>query len=313
MENHGSELEAAYRVPASVAPRISRWAGFAAMIISAVAFGGLAVFARLAYASGATPVTVLFLRFSMAALMMAGLMRARRLKMPRGRTLLGLIALGAVGYVGQSLAFFTALTMASAGLVALLLYLYPMLVTLFSVVLFKERLTPIKAGALAAAVVGSALTIGPVGGGQPLGIGLSVLAAVIYATYILVGSRITPAAGPIPASTVIISSAAVVYGGLMAAQGPVFPQTTGGWLAIGGVALISTVVAIVFFFIGLERIGPTAASTISALEPLVTVLLAVTVLHERVVPLQIAGGALILASVVGLALSDEHKEEKDKG
>jgi drug/metabolite transporter (DMT)-like permease len=200
--------------------------------------------------------------------------------------------------------------MASAGLVALLLYLYPMLVTLFSVLLLKERLTPIKAGALAAAVAGSALTIGPVGGGRPLGIGLGVLAAFIYAAYILVGSRVTPAAGPIPASTVIIGSAAVVYGGLMALQGPVFPQTTAGWLAIGGVALISTVVAIVFFFIGLERIGPTAASTISALEPLVTVLLAVTVLHERVVPLQIAGGALILASVVGLALSDE---QKDKG
>lgn len=310
MENRGSELEPTYRVP-TVAPALARWPGFAAMIVSAVAFGGLAVFARLAYAAGAAPITVLFLRFSLAGLMMAGLMVARGLAMPRGRTLLGLIGLGAVGYVGQSLAFFTALTMASAGLVSMLLYLYPMLVTIFSVALFKERLTRVKAGALAAAVLGSVMTIGPVGGGQPLGIALSVLAAVIYATYILVGSRVTPAAGPIPASTVIIASAAVVYGGLMAAQGPVFPTTTLGWLAIGGVALISTVVAIVFFFIGLERIGPTAASTISALEPLVTVILAVAVLGERVVPLQIAGGALILASVVVLALSEG--KEKDKG
>ncbi|HYF63902.1 MAG TPA: EamA family transporter, partial [Herpetosiphonaceae bacterium] len=271
MENHGTELEPAYRVPANVAPTTGRWIGFAAMIVSAVAFGGLAVFARLAYDSGAAPITVLFLRFSLAALMMAGLMRARRLAMPRGRTLLGLIGMGAIGYVGQSLSFFTALTMASAGLVALLLYLYPMLVTIFSVVLFKERLTRVKAAALAAAVAGTALTIGPVGGGRPLGIALGVLAAVIYATYILVGSRVTPAAGPIPASTVIIASAAAVYGALMAAQGPVFPKTTLGWLAVGGVALVSTVIAIVFFFIGLERIGPTAASTISALEPLVTV------------------------------------------
>lgn len=300
MEDRATQTENPLRVPAAPRRR-PRWVGFAAMITSAVAFGGLAIFARLAYAAGASPVTLLCLRFSIAAVCMFGLMWVRGLALPRGRTLLGLVLLGGLAYVGQSLAFFTALTMASAGLVALLLYLYPVLVTIFSVVLFKERLTRPKVSALVLAVVGTGLTIGPVGGGRPLGIILGVLAALIYAVYILVGSRVTPAAGAIPASTVIIASAALVYGGLMALEGPVFPATLTGWLAIVGVALISTVIAIVTFFIGLEQIGPTAAATLSALEPLVTVVLAVLVLDERVVALQVAGGALILVAVVLLS------------
>ena len=67
------------------------------------------------------------------------------------------------------------------------------------------------------------------------------------------------------------------------------------------IALLSTVAAITLYFAGLERIGPTRASTLSTLEPLVTVMLAAIVLGERIAPMQIAGGALILAAVVLLA------------
>ena len=302
MRNQATPSETGF--PASASRPISRWLGFAAMIVSAVSFGGLAIFARLAYAAGTSPITLLFLRFSIAAALMLALLRARSLALPRGRTLLGLVGLGALAYVGQSLSFFTALTMADASLVALLLYLYPMIVTLFSVAVFKERLTRRKAGALGLAVVGTGLTIGPIGGGRPLGIILGVLAACIYAVYILVGSRVTPRAGAIPASTVIIGSAALVYGGLMALQGPKFPTAAAGWWAVIGVAVVSTVIAIVAFFIGLEQIGPTAAATLSALEPFVTVVLAVLVLGERVVALQIVGGGLILVAVVILARSE---------
>src|SRR5579863_2489517 len=102
-----------------------RWIGPALIVISAISFGALPVFARLAYAAGATPTTVLLLRFALAALVMVCVMIARKIPFPRGYVLLGLVLMGGVGYVGQSLAYFTALTVASAGLVALLLYLYP--------------------------------------------------------------------------------------------------------------------------------------------------------------------------------------------
>ncbi len=281
-----------------MSPRLT---GLLLIVTSALSFGTLAIFARLAYSAGASPITVLLLRFTIAGALMAAIMVVRRQRWPRGRTLLGLILMGGVGYVGQSFAYFTALLYASAGLVALLLYLYPALVSILAVIFLHERLTARKLGAIALALLGTYLTIGAVGHGQPLGIILGASAAVIYSIYILAGSRITPQAGAIPAATVIILAAAVVYAGIVAIQHPIWPTTFGGWAAIVAIAIIPTVVAILTFFAGMERIGPTSASTLSTLEPVVTVALAAVILSEALNPLQLLGGALILMAVLILA------------
>ena len=276
----------------------NRWVGLLLIVISAAAFGALPIFTRLAYAAGASPTTVLLLRFAIAAGVMVLVMVVRRIAFPSGRVLLGLVLMGGLGYVGQSLAYFTALTMISAGLVALLLYLYPAIVTVLSALLFKERLTLVKIGALLLALVGTALTVEPGGGGRILGIILGIAAAVIYSIYILVGSRIMPRTGAIASSTTVMLSAAVVYFGIVAVHGPTFPRTAPGWLAIFAIALVSTVLPIVTFFAGLSRIGPTRASTISTFEPVVTVVLAALILGDSINGLQLLGGFLILAAAV---------------
>ena len=103
-------------------------------------------------------------------------------------------------------------------------------------------------------------------------------------------------------ATVVIASAAVVFVGVGAWRpARAGRRHAGGWLAVAGIALVSTVAAITLFFAGLERIGPTRASTLSTVEPLFTVLLAAVVLGETIAPLQLAGGALILAAVILLA------------
>ena len=72
-----------------------------------------------------------------------------------------------------------------------------------------------------------------------------------------------------------------------------------GWLA--GLAVVSTVGAIGLFFAGLRRVGPSAASILSTLEPVVTVALAFAVFGESLGPVQLAGGALVLLAVLALA------------
>jgi drug/metabolite transporter (DMT)-like permease len=284
--------------------------GILLVAASAASFGTLAIFARLAYDTGADPIAVLFLRFTVAAALMAGLMVVRRESWPRGRTLGALVLLGGVGYVGQSMAFFTALTMAPAALVSLLLYLFPAIVVLLSVAFLGERLTRAKRLALALALAGSALTVGAASGGRPLGIVLGLAAAVTYSVYIVIGSRVTPRAGAIPSSTVIIGAAAVTYGLLTLVARPAFPTGLQGALAVGGLAVVATVVAIVTFFAGMSRIGPADTSTVSTLEPAVTVALAAVVLGEPVLPPQLAGGALILTAVVLLARARTSRDDR---
>ncbi len=283
---------------------MQRLSGIILVLVSAVAFGAMPIFARLAYAGGADPNTLLFLRFTAAAVLLLGWMAIRAQRLPRGATLLGLVGMGAIGYVAQSLCYFNALTMVDAGLVALLLYLYPVLVAALSAMFLSEHLTRQKLAALGLALAGTVLTIGPGGGGRPLGMALAVAAAVIYSVYILAGSRLMRRVAAIPATAVITAAAALVYGALVAVRGPRLPVTMGGWAAILAVAFICTVIALATFLAGIERVGPTSAATLSTIEPAVTVGLAALVLGEAASPVRIAGGALILGAVLLLAMSD---------
>jgi drug/metabolite transporter (DMT)-like permease len=277
------------------------FSGFLLVAISAAAFGAMPIFARAAYASGTDPNTILFLRFSSAGLIMLGVMRLTGRRFPRGKYLLGAAAMGGLGYVGQSLSYFNALLFAPAGMVALLLYLYPAIVTALSTLLFREHLSPLKLAALLLALGGAALIIGPEGGGQPLGIALGLAAALIYSFYILGGSRLMKQIDSVTVSSVVMLSAALMFGVIIAGWGWRLPQTSAGWWAIAAISIVSTVIAVGAFLAGIDRIGAGTASTTSTLEPVVTVTLAAFLLGEPITPLKIAGGALILTAVLLLS------------
>ena len=286
--------------------------GFIFIIISAISFGAMPIFARLAYESKTDPLTVLFLRFSIAAAGMFVILFVSKTPFPRGITLLELLLLGAIGYGGVSLAYFTALTMASAGLVALLLYIYPALVTTLSVIFLKERLTTMKVVALFLALSGTALTIQITSGGSIVGILLGIAAAVYYAIYIVLSSRIVHRSGSIGSTAVIIASTAAVFAIIAPIHGLSLPDGIQGWIAILAIAIISTVLSFTTFLAGLKRIGPTNASTLSTFEPIVAVALAAIVLGETITPVQALGGALILTAVIILSRNEMRSDRRAK-
>ena len=286
--------------------------GIVFIIISAASFGVMPVLARIAYEAKADPLTVLFLRFGIAAIVMFAILFATKTPLPRGLLLVELILLGAIAYVGESLAYFMALTYASPGLVALLLYVYPALVTTLSAIFLKEHLTTLKVVALFLALSGTALTIQITSGGKFVGVLLGIAAAVDYAIYIVLGSRIVKRSGSVGSTAVIIASTAAVYAVIAPLHGLSLPVNIGGWFAIIAIALVSTVVSFMTFFAGLKRIGPTTASTLSTFEPIVAVALAAVVLGETITPVQALGGALILAAVVILSRNELRREKLAK-
>lgn len=288
----------AHPIPSPTYPDLlQRILGIFLVAVSAAAFGTLAIFGRYAYAAEMDAITILFLRFSLSALVLLAILRLRRESLPRGRPLVPLIGMGAIGYVGQAFCYLAALNYASSGLVALLLYLYPAFVTVLSVVVLHERMTRLKLLALLLALIGTGLTIGPAGG-QLLGILLALGAAGIYSIYIIVGVQVMKQVSAVQSSTVIMASAGVMAGVLMAINGPHWPATAAGWWAVASIVLIATVLPAVTFFIGLRRVGPTTAAMISTLEPVVTVLLAAWLEAERLQPLTLIGGGLILGAVL---------------
>ena len=282
---------------------MKRLTGILLIVISAASFGTLAIFGRYAYAEGMDTFTVLFLRFGLSASFMTLALFLRREPFPRGRVLAQLLGMGGIGYAGQSFLYMTAIKYASAGLVALLLYLYPFFVAVLSMVFLNEKLTRVKVIALILALCGAALTVGPVSG-QMLGALMAITAALVYSIYIIVGAAVTRHVSAVQSSTVIFASAGLVYGALTFVNGANFPPSSAGWLTILGIVFISTIIPVATFLMGLERVGPTNAAMLSTVEPVVTVLLAAWLFGDKLEPVVLIGGALILAAVILLTRAE---------
>ncbi len=287
--------------------------GVALILISAAGYGTQAIFARLAYEAGVNVSTLLLLRFllSIALLWVILLLRGRWshawkvLSQPK----LGikLLALGMI-FAGNSAAFFTALTYLHIAVVELLLYLYPGIVLVLSALLLHERLSGIKITALVLALAGSALTVGPpgsvalpgvTGGKVVLGLVIAASTGLIYASYIIWGTRLTTGVPADVSGVVSMTGTALVFAvGALAGDGASLQFSSEAWPAIGAVALFSTVIATSFFLAGLERLGPGRAAILATVEPVVTLMLAALVLHDPPRWFQVVGGILILLAVV---------------
>ena len=280
-------------------------AGTLFCLASAAAFGAMAIFGKLAYEQGATAGTLLATRFILAAgVFWAVLLVRRRTREVRAlgrRDVVLALLLGAIGYAAQASFYFSALERIDASLLALLLYTFPAMVTVAAVAIGRERFEVRRAVALILASGGGVLIVGGAGTGalDPLGTVLGLAAAATYSAYILTSDGVAGRVRPEVLAAIVCTGAAISLTIGLAALGLLEPGavTAAGWAWLVCLALVSTVAAIALFFAGLRRVGPTAAAILSTVEPLVTVLLAFAVFGETLTPLQLAGGALVLAAV----------------
>jgi drug/metabolite transporter (DMT)-like permease len=173
-----------------------------------------------------------------------------------------------------------------------------------AVLLGRERVSSRRVLALSLTSAGLVLVLAGASAGafNVLGALLAVGAAVVYTTYILASERIASRLSPYLLSALVCTGAALTLTLGSGLLGQLRPQdvTAEGWLWLGCIGVVSTVAAIGFFFAGLRRVGPTAASILATVEPVVTVFLAFVVFSETLAALQLLGAALVLTSVLVL-------------
>jgi len=306
--------------------------GIMLVLISAAGFGSGALFVQPLYEANMEPLAVMFWRFTLAAAFSWGFLllspvRIRSLRsLPRRRVAI-LILLGAL-YVGNSYAFFASLQVVSISLASIIAYLYPAMVAVMAT-RFVRRLEGRRAWiALGISLVGVALTLGGIPRGElpPLwGLALAFANAVIYAIWIVLQARLAgerptrstagpgidippgdaeaaPAApDPSPAAALMTSATALVYALLLLGSGgsvSPFDLPAGTWPALLGLGLVSTAIAIQAFYAGVRRVGGARAALISTVEPVYTVVLAMILFGERLTPMQLLGGALVIGAVI---------------
>lgn len=271
------------------------------ILVSAAAFGALPIFATFAYKTEITIPSLLFFRFFIAFIVMLPMAMIQNQPFPRGKDLYILMAMGFIGYAGQSYCYFTALSLLSASLVATLLYLYPVMVAVLSILFFNEHMNRTKGFALFLALGGTLLVVGFEAGSDPRGIGLALLAALVYSLYIITGARVMKQNHALPASCVIMGSAGFFYFLYSLKSGFALAPPPGAGLSVLAIALVSTVLAISTFFAGIKRVGPVNASMLSTFEAVTTVVLAFLVFGQPVGLLQSVGIFLVLSSAVMVA------------
>ena len=232
-------------------PGVQR-SGVILCLVSAAAFGGIGIFGKLAYGEGSTVGTLLSVRFAVAAVLLwiltasTGALAGLR-RLPR-RDVLAALALGAVGYGAQAGAYFAALERLDASLLSLLLYTYPVMVTVAAIALGRDRASRRTTAALALACSGLVLVLAGAAAGalDPLGTALALGAAVVYSTYILVSTGLSARVGPLALGTLVCTGAAcsLTLGSLVAGDLDPGAVSASGFGWIGGLAVVSTVAAI---------------------------------------------------------------------
>jgi drug/metabolite transporter (DMT)-like permease len=275
--------------------------GIAIVVASAACSATLAIFLKYAFAAGANITTIISIRFVVAAVLLFLWLKVRRAKirLPLPQ-MFALCAMGAVGYGGMSLLFAQGLRSTPASLAGMLLYTYPAMVTLLSFLLREERMEPWKGLALLVCLGGLYLVLGAsFSGAFPVGATSILAAAFIYAVYILIGNRLLKRVDPLVAAMYICASTGLAFSAYgLVTETLQLSLPLQGWSAILGITLLPTFLGIVCFLAGIRAIGASRASIICTLEPFITSLLSCLLLAERISPIQIGGGVLIMGGVL---------------
>jgi len=280
-------------------------AAYAALVVTALSFGGTWVAASVAV-DELPPFTIAAVRFGLAGLLLWAVARAAGVRLaPVTRRDLPLIAgLGLTAIAGYNFFFLTGLTLAPATDGSLIVPgISPVLTALLAAPILGEQLRRTTVGGLFLAIAGLVLVVNPQGGTSPsrlLGDLCFLTGAVLWAGYNVLsrigGTRFNSLSATlygIVAGTIVLVPLALLEGGPSRLL-----QTDGaGWLGIGYLALVGSVVGFVLLQFGIRRIGASRAAAFTLLVPVVGVSTSAWLLAEPVGPLTALGGAVILAGL----------------
>ena len=277
------------------------------LILVSFLWGGQFVAARVV-AVGAPPFTASFLRFvfAAAALLILHMIRERRFIRLTLRQWAWLTLLGLSGVFLYNLFFFSALAIAPAGRSSVVVAMTPTVVSVASIVFFKDRFSLLRIIGLAVALFGVSWAIS---GGDPasllrgeIGRGdLFIFGAMLsWATFSVVGKIILRELAPRLAityacliGTVALAIPAVAEGGLVGV-----PQySLEMWLSLAYLGLMGTVLAFILYYQGIKSIGPSKTAIFINLVPLWAMALSTILLGERITLPLVVGAAMVIGGV----------------
>ncbi len=284
--------------------------GIIEVILSGICFGFLGYFGKVAYSYKIEPLEFLSIRYLLGALILWVFLLLRKKQeyvmslKDAGVSLL----LGVFGYALFSGLFFYSLTGLSATLAVLLLYTYPVIVTLISWRFLKESISGFQWAALGFVTIGLLLLVTgelKVEGVHYLMAGLA--AAFFYALYIIYSRFFLNRVSALGSSFYVQLGAGVILT-ILSFKDSTRPLEliSQHFLFIFSMAFICSFLAMTLFLSGLQKLTSSETSILSTTEPISGMIIAYFLLGERLTAQQLLGGLLIL---IGLFLVNRNKQK----
>lgn len=278
-----------------------------AVVASAACFATLGILTKWAFEHGAEPMSLLAVRFALAAAVMAV---AQMVRDPAGMRvsrsdIVRFLALSLTGYGAASLCYSYAVGMIGASVTTVLLYTYPAMVSVIGWLVLKEDFPLKRAAAVVLTFAGCALVAEVFTSGTSLnvlGLTLGLGAALGYAVFNVLSyrslhrtPRLTLMAYTFAFSAVALSVTAVGSGAIAR----VADWDLLAWLAVVGIVAVPTFAAVMLYLGGIKRMGAAQAAVVSTLElPFTVAFAALAFPSERLSLLQLIGAAVVLGGVV---------------
>lgn len=286
----------------SATPAANLWRGLFFGVLAGVTYGLNPAFALPLYARGFSPDSVLCYRYALGALLLGlGMAAMRRPFAITWREALVVAPLGIL-FSLSSLFLYLAYVRMNAGIASTLLFLYPLMTAVLAALCFHERLTALTAVAFALAFGGVAL-LAKDADGRPIdfiGVLEVVASSFSYALY-LVGvqhSRLKEMSADKLTFYALIAGLfvyAVRLDGFTELK--LIDSGTAALFAVL-IALVPTVLSLVFTALAIHGIGATRTALLGAFEPLTAVVVSLLFFGERLTPRLACGIVLILVSAM---------------
>jgi drug/metabolite transporter (DMT)-like permease len=269
------------------------------LLAAAVLAGGNSVGVRFSNRELA-PLWGAGLRFVLAAALLAAVMVALRLAVPRGRAMVGAVLYGVLNFAAGFGLFYVALVHLHAGFGSILLSLVPLVTLLLAVAWRQERFRPAAWLGVLLAVTGVAvMSQAPLRASVPVSALLIALVSAVSLAHAAVLVRRLPRLHPVTMNAVGMAAAAatLLAGSALLGEPRALPRTAQTWGAVGYVVVAGSVLVFVLYLVILRHWDASRAAYVFVLSPVTAVALSAWLDDEPVGPSLVAGGVLVLAGV----------------
>ena len=276
------------------------------ILLAGCFWGSMGIFVRRLGTFGFSPVQVVCIRVTLAALFFSVLLLA---KDRRGfrialRDLPLFLGLGFGSILFFTVCYFTAITMMPLSTAAILLYTSPIWIMLMSVLFFREKLNGVKIIALALAFGGCVLVSGISGEGiTATGLLVGLGSGIGYGLYSILGTVALRKYSPytVTAYTFLFAAAgswAVCGPADMVSKFAAAPNLASLLLFCCLTALVTAVIPFLAYTLGLRSVEASRAGILATIEPMVATIIGILVFSEPLTWLSGLGILLILSAVI---------------